>query len=1780
MATEVGSLQASLSLDISNFSRGMQAAIAMVQQLGRQLQSALGNTQSFSALQRSAADLKAEIEAIVAALQNMQSTMNNSQSAASIFASIKQQTSGLSGEFEQLQNLLQEIISLLQQINSAVNSTASNTSQMASSMNRFTSATQNANRQTRQTSSNSRQTTTALRNASTQADRLASNLQKGAGFAANLKHIVEGIVISQAFYKMLNIMQDLVSESYQFMNNMAQTEIAFKYLLGNEEDAKSMLESLQDLSITSPISTADATEMSRKLMAMGFSAKSVIPTLKILTDTAAVFTNEAGEMNDMMAHVVVALGQMKSAGTVSMQELRQLYNAGIPIFQILQDGLGLTADQVRNIGKLGVDSGTAILAILNELQKKYTGAAEEMTRTIPGALEVIQDGLYVINSILFSAPFQWVTEKLNNIADRVSAIVKIARVYGAGGIFQAMFPREWQLALRNVIGTFQELGKALTYIGKTVAIVFKSAMGIVLNIAAVVGPPLSVLIHTLSQVAYWVMVNVPLVRRLLSILLAYVMLTTTVKVIIMIAKAIKLLAIAQAVAAMVVNLCKALRSLWAFSKVGFILMMIAGAFLAVALSSEKAKNAIMSFFGKIQNASKDFSDKLNIGFDPNKIAQPEFKPPTDNKQFEDTSDGLKDIADGYDDIANSADNATKKQKKNQSFLQSFDEVYQIKPNSDSNSDKDDPTGGMNDKIKDLMSSLGDLNDTMKDMDWTGDFWQDWGSISAGLDNMTSDALDVGSMAADFWKELVDAFKAPEWAGAGLGAIIGGLLGSLVGHPLIGAAIGALCGWIAGLFWDDFKAAFNVSDISPIVAAIAAVIGMIFSKLLGFGPLQTILASLGLALGSMAVSMICGKIAEAFNLSDADKNSSAIGQALGTIIGGAIGMTLGHPFIGAAIGNLVGGISGLFWNGLADKMGITDVGKIAIPIATTLGSVLGLVVGHPLIGAGIGILVGWLIDSITSGLEAGDWSGVAMPIGIGLGAAIGGFVGGPIGAVAGAAIGALAGWVVDAIIDAFNGREVDLKAIAIPLNAGILAAIGFVAGGPAGALIVGAIGVLVGWVETKIIEGFETGDFNWPAISMPIGGGIGAAIGMIAGGPAGALIGAAIGTLVGWISSKFLEADWSKVGEAFKRPFQIFAGSVGELWSSIWEPIKEAFDNGDWAGLGFNIILGIIKGILAGVATIVGAVVAFFQAVWGTFCEIFGIHSPAETMVPIGLNIILGVLKGFKDASVGVFSWIKDTGLELISNFGEWFIGIKDKIGAWASDTFSSIGDWAGNTATTIGTWASNTAGSFVDWVANTSSSIGGWIADKASAFAGWASETGSSIGAWATDTLGSILGWASETGTSFSDWIMNNSLAEWATNSAQTISDWVTNTAASVGEWATNTGTNIQTWATNITTAVSNWTTNAATSISTWATNAGTSISTWATNARTAISTWTSGTISSVASWASGTANSIGTWATNTSNKISNWVSTKQTQIAGWATNTSTRLSNWASNTSTRISTWASNTSTRFGNWASNTSTRISTWASNTMSRISNWASNTSSRISSWGSNTSSRISSAVSSASSAVSSGFSSMGSAISSWAMSALNSVTSFCSGIVSSLSSAVSSAISLVSRLFSAMRSASSARVSVPRASFSYNRMAAPTPTRMAMPAAAAPIMTMAAADAIPTTRVLSRATPMAGIAGDRAVGDGGASGLVGTSTGTQEPPKRSMFTSENDATAFASKIGKEIVSNLAPLLANNDNNGNTEDKRPIYVGTLIADDRGLKELERKLKVIRVQEDRRGG
>ncbi|MNO85024.1 hypothetical protein D3C76_763830 [compost metagenome] len=64
-------------------------------------------------------------------------------------------------------------------------------------------------------------------------------------------------------------------------------------------------------------------------------------------------------------------------------------------------------------------------------------------------------------------------------------------------------------------------------------------------------------------------------------------------------------------------------------------------------------------------------------------------------------------------------------------------------------------------------------------------------------------------------------------------------------------------------------------------------------------------------------------------------------------------------------------------------------------------------------------------------------------------------------------------------------------------------------------------------------------------------------------------------------------------------------------------------------------------------------------------------------------------------------------------------------------------------------------------------------------------------------------------------------------------------------------------------------------------------------------------------------------------------------------------------------------------------------------------------------------------------------------------------------------------------------------------------------------------------------------------------------------------------------FSAAVANDLASMMGEMVGGNNNGGGTADPRPlVYVHTLIADDRGIKELERKLEIVRVSESGRKG
>ncbi|MBO7676403.1 MAG: hypothetical protein J6S49_02695, partial [Erysipelotrichaceae bacterium] len=233
------------------------------------------------------------------------------------------------------------------------------------------------------------------------------------------------------------------------------------------------------------------------------------------------------------------------------------------------------------------------------------------------------------------------------------------------------------------------------------------------------------------------------------------------------------------------------------------------------------------------------------------------------------------------------------------------------------------------------------------------------------------------------------------------------------------------------------------------------------------------------------------------------------------------------------------------------------------------------------------------------------------------------------------------------------------------------------------------------------------------------------------------------------------------------------------------------------------------------------------------------------------------------------------------------------------------------------------------------------------------------------------------------------------------------------------------------------------------------------------------------------------------------------------ASNTKSSITTWVSSTQSSLGTWVSTVQTKISTWSSTVSTTITTGVSNTKSSISGWISETSSSVSTWVSTFTSRISSATSTALGSINSFVSSAASAISGWASSAFSTI----SNVVSKATSAAADIANLPGHATGGI--------------FTREHIA----------------------------RVSEGNKPEAIIPLQDA--------------GAMQP--------------FVDAVAGGLAQYLGPVLANMQNAAmqmqpqaqaasGGEALQPLYVGTLIADDRSLRELERKMNVIRMSENNR--
>lgn len=146
-----------------------------------------------------------------------------------------------------------------------------------------------------------------------------------------------------------------------------------------------------------------------------------------------------------------------------------------------------------------------------------------------------------------------------------------------------------------------------------------------------------------------------------------------------------------------------------------------------------------------------------------------------------------------------------------------------------------------------------------------------------------------------------------------------------------------------------------------------------------------------------------------------------------------------------------------------------------------------------------------------------------------------------------------------------------------------------------------------------------------------------------------------------ISAALQSVDWDNLGHHIAILIEnMHVGAIVQAAIKVINAVLSAITKTlhgmleEWFGpVGADIIGGLLYGILAvigGAALVSWVAKNLFGPIWKAICFVFGIHSPAKEMMPLGENITLGLFEGMKSGAEGLDKILKKSIVQPIQKF--------------------------------------------------------------------------------------------------------------------------------------------------------------------------------------------------------------------------------------------------------------------------------------------------------------------------------------------------------------------------------------------------------------------------------------------------------------------------------------------------------------------------------------------------
>ena len=197
-------------------------------------------------------------------------------------------------------------------------------------------------------------------------------------------------------------------------------------LTGSAEKANDVLEQIKKDALTTPFDVSSLTQAESLLLSTGVSAEQARADILALGDAVSA----SGGGNAELQRMAVNLQQIKNVGKASALDIKQFAYAGIDIYGLLADSLGITREEASKT-EITYEMLSEALQKASSEGGKYYGAMEKQSKTYNGAMSNLNESLAVLKGEvakdLFKA-LKKILPVLNKMFDWLGKNYKIIKI--------------------------------------------------------------------------------------------------------------------------------------------------------------------------------------------------------------------------------------------------------------------------------------------------------------------------------------------------------------------------------------------------------------------------------------------------------------------------------------------------------------------------------------------------------------------------------------------------------------------------------------------------------------------------------------------------------------------------------------------------------------------------------------------------------------------------------------------------------------------------------------------------------------------------------------------------------------------------------------------------------------------------------------------------------------------------------------------------------------------------------------------------------------------------------------------------------------------------------------------------------------------------------------------------------------------------------------------------------------------------------------------------------